>query len=240
MPIQSHILYGYSGQITRYVRLNERVIYERFIPSFITNVPRGEQRVHIMVHLYPWMCAFPDECNPLVRQGYSFLRIVWYLPEGLPHNALPGVQVHVPSLGLFTFTDEVVYDLTHFICWIRVRNVWIDALKGPVRYGAIGVPMTWSQLPEDQHPPRSWTSSLRTRLHHHFPSIIRPSIVPSPLHLKQEGSVMGPAIINAFSVDPYYAPMPVIGEECEAEVETVVVGLKAGEIPEGRYLFRED
>ena len=225
----------------QYLRSDRRIVGERLIPSFITNIPRGQQRAHIMALLYPWMCGFPDERDPSVRECYSFLRTAWYLPKGLPYNAQPGVQVRAPGLGLVTLTEEVTYDLTHFICWIRVRNVWIDALKGPVRHGAIGVPMTWSQLPEDKRPARSWISLFRTRLHHHFPSRIRPSIVlpPLPLHLEQEGSNVGPSTISVFNEDPYYAPMVILEAECEAEVEEFTIEVPVGVFLGGRYLLRE-
>src|ERR1700761_89391 len=162
-------------------------------------------------------------------------------PKRITIQRTAGVQVCAPGLGLVTLTEEVTYDLTHFICWIRVRNVWIDTLKGPVRHGTIGVPMTWSQLPEDKCPARSWIFLFRTRLHHHFPFRIRPSIVlpPLPLYLEQEGSNVGPSTISVFNEDPYYAPMVILEAECEAEVEGFTIEVPVGVLLDGRYLLRE-
>src|ERR1700761_8491123 len=79
-----HFLYGFSGMFIQYLCSDRRIVGEHLIPSFITNIPCGQQRAHIMALLYPWMCGFPDERDPLVRECYSFLRTAWYLPKGLP------------------------------------------------------------------------------------------------------------------------------------------------------------
>src|ERR1700761_9693373 len=121
MPVQSFL--QYPGSLTQYVRPSGHVVYERLIPSLVTNIRRDDQRIRTMAVLYHWMLGVADERSQAVRESFSFLRMVWYLPEGLPSNASPGRSVHIPGLGSFTLTKEFVDDIDNSIRWIRIRRI---------------------------------------------------------------------------------------------------------------------
>lgn len=233
MPAQSSLPFCYPGQITQYIRPNQRVFCERFVPSFITNIPRTEQRASIMGLLYRWMESVADERKTVVSDSFSFLRLLWYLPDGLPPTAWPGVRVLIPGLGSLYLTDECEDDLQNFVRWIRVRIIWLDDLKQPVRFGAIGVPMKWRQLPENQRAPLSWSSKLRARLYDHFPSLSHRAIIP--LHLQEEEPRVGPGLLQGNGADPYFRPMGMLDYEGLAPLKTVVKELEYGS-PGGVYI----
>jgi hypothetical protein len=120
---------------------------KRLIPSFITNVPAGLQREYIMRLLSQWMTGRDDEHHPILRESFSFLRILWYHGQRLPSSAKSGTLSVVPTLGTLTLTDEYIDDLHHYIRWIKVRYIWLSDLKDPIRFGAIGIPLMRNDLP---------------------------------------------------------------------------------------------
>jgi hypothetical protein len=241
MSTQPYLPFCYPGQLTQYVRPNGSIVAERFVPSLITNIPPTEQRADVLGLLYPWMRGVADEHNPVVRDSFSFLRMVWYLPAGLPRDALPGKSIRVPGLGSFTMTGQFVDDFQYFIRWTRVCVIWLETTREPIRYGAIGVPMCWHHLPESHRPQLSWSIHARGYIHRLFPSFPRPFIVvqvPSTLELVQDEPRVGPGLLSGQGVDPYYLSMGALGYEDLAPFKIVVEHLEYG-LPGGKYLVEE-